>query len=125
MTDTDTRRFALQPGDYAFSEWLADFESCAAYRDGDELIGMSAGVDGLGSSAIYATVVRDGEEIELSPYFNQMASDCGNDCYERFGDEDCEGNCTTEADEVEADESEWLVTMAGATNWYEGEWVEV
>lgn len=125
MAYVETRRFALEPGDYAFGEWLAEFESCAAHRDGDELIGMSAGVDRMGSSAIYATILRDGEEIELSPYFNQLANDCGDDCYERFGDEDCEGNCTTEADEIENDESEWLVVMAGATQWYEWDWSEV
>lgn len=119
--DTVERTHDLETGDYGFGEWLSDFESSAAYRDGDKLLGMDARVDYMGSTAIYATVEDSAGEVrELSPYFNQMATECADDC-----DGDCDGDCDSETQQVENDAREWLVMMAGATNWHEWDWMKV
>ena len=111
MTITQHReRHDLNPGDYAFSEWEAEYKASAAYQDGDELLGLDAVVSRMGGSAICATVRRDGELITVSPYFNQSA------------DDDPDDTGRTEADEIDNDPTEWLVVMAGATEWREWDW---
>jgi hypothetical protein len=112
--------YDMTVNDRAFAEWLAEFESSAAYQDGDNLLGLNAIADRMGNAMIVAYVARNGstgETVRLSPYFNQMAS-------EPYGyDEDDPDRC--ELDDIEANAREWLDVMAGATNWHEWEWTEI
>lgn len=107
------QQYDLNPEEYGFGDWLADFESSDAFQNGDKLIGLNAKVDSMGSSFIVADVQRGDEIISLSPYFNQSATDNPDDLDR------------TEADEIENDPKEWLVVMSGATNWSEWAWDEL
>lgn len=125
----------LNPGEFSFDDWESEYHRSPVAKAGDRVVGVNAVVSSMGGSAIVLiirrfTVESGGKGIRLvySPYFNQSASECSDECIELQGSDpeyDCEGMCSSEYNEIERDATEWLTVMAGATNWHEWDWLEI
>jgi hypothetical protein len=107
--------------------FTADYQAAVENKNAPDY-GAPVAVHAIAGRYGSAIMVEFSDGRYLSPFFNQ--NDSEGDCYGDNGGEcgapgECEfGWCNSDRFAIEQDANEWLDNMSGATDWYEGEWVD-